>query len=91
MLVGLFSCAGCHDKLSLFTLALPMMRRGGRRLGEGKCADCGFLAVRHRETRQLLDAEDKLRWAGEMPTPLDSRGYIYDEWPVCFVRAIDFR
>lgn len=55
-----------------------------------KCADCGYLAVRHRTTRQLYDAEESLRVNGELPI-LDNRGYVYDEWPVCFVRAANFR
>ena len=57
--------------------------------GKVKCADCGFLAVRHRDTRELTDAEEPLRTTGEIPA--DHRGLIYVEWPICFIRRIDFR
>lgn len=56
-----------------------------------KCADCGFLAVRHFETRDLLDAEELLRRDGEMPLQPGTGHYIYDPWPICFARVIDFR
>jgi len=56
-----------------------------------KCADCGYLAVRHFKTRDLLDAEEMLRRTGEMPVEPGTQHYIYDPWPVCFARVIDFR
>jgi hypothetical protein len=59
-----------------------------------KCADCGYLAVRHFQTRQLLDAEDTFRTNGTIPqVQLDLRTHcwIYDDWPVCFANEISFR
>ena len=50
-----------------------------------KCSQCGFLAARHSQTRQLLDAETVLRERGKLPSS------IYDEHPICFVNMIDFR
>jgi hypothetical protein len=55
-----------------------------------KCADCGFLAVRHMDTRALLDAEELLRVNGEIPSR-NTGMMIYDEWPVCFIRRANFR
>lgn len=59
-----------------------------------KCAECGYLAVRHVETRQLLDAEIAFREQGSLPSRRspDWIGIpIYDELPVCFARAVSFR
>lgn len=59
-----------------------------------KCADCGFLAVRHFETRQLLDAEPLFRSRGYIPSVTVGKGAdsrAYDEHPVCFANYINFR
>lgn len=55
-----------------------------------KCANCGFLAFRETSrSRQLREAEDGPRRGGMLP--MDAKGGFYvDEYPVCFVRAINF-
>lgn len=50
-----------------------------------RCADCGFLAARHKDTRQLLDGEPMLRDRGYLPAT------HYDEHPVCFANKVKFR
>jgi hypothetical protein len=57
------------------------------------CASCGFLSVRHFQTRELLDAELQFREEGRIPwVKLDQRTEVpaYDEYPICFLRKIDF-
>lgn len=57
-----------------------------------KCAECGYLAVRHRATRQLLDAELQLRADGYLLDHDPVTGQVaYDSTPICFAQKIDFR
>lgn len=42
------------------------------------CADCGFLAVRNRRTRELAEAEHDVREWGEMPV-ISARGADFEE------------
>lgn len=59
-----------------------------------KCADCGFLAVRHFQTRELMDAEHDLRVNGAIRRIMLFPGReesVYEEYPVCFANAIIFR
>ena len=51
-----------------------------------KCADCGFLAVRHLETRDLREAEGSYRDTGEIPRDLNRPKHLYEEVPLCFER-----
>ena len=51
-----------------------------------KCAECGFLAVRHRETRDLREAEGSYRDTGEIPRDLNRPKHLYEEVPLCFER-----
>ena len=56
-----------------------------------KCANCGYLAARHKQTRQLLDAEPLLRELGHIPSFVSAGlDAIYDPHPVCFRSVIDF-
>ncbi len=59
---------------------------------EVKCADCGYLSLRHTNSRQLLDAEEQFRTTGNIPSP--KKGGIdlsYDDYPICFMRVVNFR
>ena len=49
-----------------------------------KCADCGYLAVRHLETRELREAEGNYRDTGEIPRDLNRPKHLYEEVPLCF-------
>jgi hypothetical protein len=50
-----------------------------------KCADCGYLAVRHSQTRQLLDAELLMRTQGDIPSlSIGGHDLAYDHHPICF-------
>jgi hypothetical protein len=51
-----------------------------------KCSDCGYLAVRHLETRELWEAEGGCRETGEIPPDLNRPKNLYDEVPLCFER-----
>jgi hypothetical protein len=50
-----------------------------------RCSDCGFLAMRHRESRELLCAERSSEGLPEQTTP------VYDPIPVCAAGVVDFR
>lgn len=53
-----------------------------------RCADCGFLALRRRESQQLLGAEMPYREHGVLPEAVDAD--FQDEFestPYCFVMA----
>jgi hypothetical protein len=62
-----------------------------------KCADCGFLAQRHVETRELRDAEGHYRKTGDIPR-FHAHGQVtsylpgeqYEVVPICTERQIDF-
>lgn len=57
-----------------------------------KCAGCGFLAVRHKQTRQLLDAELLLRERGYLlETDPVTGTTAYEPYPICFVQKLNFR
>lgn len=54
-----------------------------------KCVNCGFLAVRTRETRQLVEAEAGMRQKWHVPMT-STRLECYERVPLCFARAADF-
>jgi hypothetical protein len=58
-----------------------------------RCADCGFLAVREKASRRLVEVEKEMRDEWQLPlTPsITAREQliIYEEWPVCFAMAAD--
>lgn len=58
-----------------------------------RCADCGFLALRKRDTRELVEMEGPIRKTGEMPNEWAPGGTkvqaIYENQPICFVSACD--
>lgn len=56
-----------------------------------RCADCGYLAQRRTEDRMLLDAEDNYRRTAGVPSLKHAPELLYEEIPICFVRAINFR
>jgi hypothetical protein len=67
-----------------------------------RCADCGFLSLRHRETRELREAEADYRTTGEIPPMVEARWGTstrdpafmprpaYEAVPLCFPRKINF-
>jgi hypothetical protein len=55
-----------------------------------KCADCGFLSVRHLETRELREAEGSYRETGEIPRDLNRPKQLYEDVPLCFGRLRSF-
>ena len=64
-----------------------------------KCADCGFLAQRHVETRELRDAEESLRKSGKIPLDWGDHLYrplsdpappVYESPPLCAELQIEF-
>lgn len=54
-----------------------------------RCANCGYLAARAMQSRQLLEAEEGYRFRGE--NPIVANGNAYEDKPVCFVWAWDLR
>src|SRR5438045_1131462 len=59
-----------------------------------KCAECGFLAVRMKLTRQLVEVEADVRKQWQViEIPVGDRGYghaAYDDSPLCFARKDGF-
>ena len=56
-----------------------------------KCADCGFLAVRNIETRELDSPDHQYRSTGTIPVSLLKHNrQLYEERPVCIRKSPDF-
>lgn len=55
-----------------------------------KCAECGYLAARDQQTRDLKEAEVGMRERWEIPADPHGMRPYYDLVPVCFARATDF-
>lgn len=57
-----------------------------------KCADCGFLASRDIETRQLEETEQEIRSQGQLvPAPNTGKPIHKYEHPVCFMQSKDYK
>lgn len=57
-----------------------------------KCADCGFLAARNRETNNLDEVKQGYRNTGKTPVigfTNNAIGYFAQDAPQCFVRAVN--
>lgn len=56
-----------------------------------RCADCGFLAVRDKETRQLVETEIEMRQTWVIPKrPNEPVALpVYERDPLCFAQAAD--
>lgn len=56
-----------------------------------KCADCGFLAIKNLDTRQLCEAEQDYRDKGQGIEVYIREGAnvhsVYENKPICFARA----
>ena len=56
------------------------------------CKDCGFLAIRRKETREIVEVEGQIRHAAEFPgEPMYSKFLVwkdptYESRPLCFAR-----
>src|SRR5437660_377490 len=48
------------------------------------CRNCGFLAVRNAQTRELFEAEPLFR--DQLEVPSDTGGVRYERVPICFAR-----
>lgn len=53
-----------------------------------KCADCGFLAVREFQSKQLVEVEIDIRRTWKIPQNFDYQHKRYLEIPICFARAV---
>lgn len=60
-----------------------------------RCADCGFLAARNLNTRELDEAEESFRQDGTFPPINDEKGHNphagWESAPVCFIQHYDLR
>lgn len=52
-----------------------------------KCSDCGFLAIRDRQTRELLEVEQVTRDTGKREK-ISISSLLFD-YPICLTRAYD--
>ena len=50
-----------------------------------KCADCGFLAVRHHFERYLVEVEGNIREGGEWPVQRGTNISLYEKRPLCLM------
>jgi hypothetical protein len=55
-----------------------------------RCADCGFLSLRHLETRELREAEGDYRNTGVIPRNITLPKHLYEERPLCFQQLVTF-
>ena len=64
-----------------------------------KCADCGFLAQRDNQTRELRDAEEGLRKSGKTPVRWGEHSFrpmsdpappVYEHTPLCAELRLEF-
>jgi hypothetical protein len=56
-----------------------------------RCADCGFLAVREVDSRDLLEAEAHYRETGVLANKFGAdRRLRYEHWPTCFAMKLKF-
>ena len=56
-----------------------------------KCAECGFLALRNKESRELEEAEESFREGVALPLVDGGSYYRHEERPLCFARRYDLR
>lgn len=56
-----------------------------------RCADCGFIAVRDRTSRELVEVEAGLRVKWELPTLPNSSYLRYEDFPVCLKGMVSLR
>lgn len=57
-----------------------------------KCADCGFLASRDIETRQLEETEQEIRSKGQLvPSPNTGKPIHKYEHPICFMQSKEYK
>lgn len=68
----------------------PPVRVVNRELAMPKCAECGFLATRMLDSRQLCEAEIDTRTTGKVPVGSQGKA-VYVMWPLCFRTAFDLR
>ncbi len=52
-----------------------------------KCIDCGFLALRDVQTRELVETELHIRDAWKLPPLFGMQNPRYEIIPICFARA----
>ena len=56
-----------------------------------KCSECGFLALRNRHTRLLVEVEIDMRTSGYFPAPIETGGKeLYDRIPRCVAGVKEF-
>jgi hypothetical protein len=54
-----------------------------------KCIDCGYLATRNKQTRELMEVEFDFRYTDEFVNTANML-QIYD-YPVCFLQEADLQ
>lgn len=54
-----------------------------------KCADCGFLSIRHHNSRRLDEVEAITRATGKLPPELPEEQH--EDAPICFVQAYNLK
>lgn len=56
-----------------------------------KCAECGYLTFRHRDSRGLVEVEENTRECGASPS-IPNRGFkMYAGSPLCFMMASELQ
>jgi len=56
-----------------------------------RCVECGFLATRDYESRQLVEVDSDFRRSGAPTAAPGSRRHSQERAPICFVQSIDLQ
>ena len=56
-----------------------------------KCADCGFLATRLYESRELVEVDSDFRRSGAPTAAPGAMRHSQERAPICFVRSVDLQ
>ena len=56
-----------------------------------KCIDCGFLAVRDYESRQLAEVDSDFRRSGTPTAIPGSKYHSQERAPICFAQSVDLQ
>lgn len=53
-------------------------------MGKHKCSECGFIALRHKDSRILVEVEDEYRQTGTLRF-----SGIYELYPLCILNSVN--
>lgn len=85
---GGFPCSLCRENHALSysygSLPARAVNRDDAMLHQ--CAKCGFVGLRHLDTREICEVESEIRETGEVPAKPGLSQYVYVLRPICFMQ-----